>query len=126
METSPEFLPISLLTDLPGEVWKPIPEFPKYEVSNLGRVKHWHKIMKVHFRPDGYSQIQISRDGMIYHKRLHALICAAFNGPPPFADAKALHRDDDRTNNNPNNLYWGTPKQNSIDAVVNKRYKRQQ
>jgi len=128
VETSPEFLPISLLTDLPGEIWKPIPDFPNYEVSNLGRIKRrqWYRILKPHLRPDGYSQIQLSKDGITYDRRLHVLICAAFNGPPPFEDAKALHRDDVRTNNDPNNLYWGTPKQNSIDAVTNKRYKRQQ
>jgi hypothetical protein len=40
------------------------------------------------------------------------LVCEAFNGPPPFAGAVCMHLDENARNNDPNNLSWGTQKEN--------------
>jgi hypothetical protein len=47
-------------------------------------------------------------------------VLTAFIGPRP-KGRLALHRDDVATHNNLSNLYWGTHRQNMIDAVRNGR-----
>ena len=44
--------------------------------------------------------------------KVHRLVCEAFNGPPPFDKAIVMHLNDDATNNRPENLAWGTHKEN--------------
>lgn len=50
---------------------------------------------------------------------IHRLVCEAFHGPAPEDKPWALHRDDDKLNNTKDNLYWGTPKENSADCIRN-------
>jgi hypothetical protein len=40
------------------------------------------------------------------------LVCEAFHGPPPVERAVVMHLDDDPGNNRPENLKWGTQKEN--------------
>lgn len=119
MEISQEFLTTLRPIDLAGEVWKRIPGFEKYEVSNMGRIRSPRGIMKPHKRKDGYYKIQLCVDNVITDHRLHILICSAFNGTKLFPEAKCLHRDDNKDNNTPGNLYWGTPTDNANDIKVN-------
>jgi hypothetical protein len=44
--------------------------------------------------------------------KVHRLVCEAFHGPPPFPKAVVIHLDEDATNNRPENLKWGTQKEN--------------
>lgn len=44
--------------------------------------------------------------------KVHQLICEAFNGPKPFEKAVVMHVDEDGSNNKPDNLQWGTQKEN--------------
>lgn len=44
--------------------------------------------------------------------RVARLVCEAFNGPPPFNGAVCMHRDENSANNAPENLAWGTQKEN--------------
>ena len=48
----------------------------------------------------------------------HRLVAAAWHGEPS-EGYWALHRNDNPLDNRPENLYWGTPKENTRDAVVN-------
>lgn len=53
----------------------------------------------------------------IYNKfygnmKVHRLVCEAFHGPPPFDGAVVIHLDEDAHNNKPENLKWGTQKEN--------------
>lgn len=49
---------------------------------------------------------------------VHDLVCRAFHGPPP-KGMVVLHGDDDRFNNAPSNLSWGTQSQNITDVYKN-------
>lgn len=49
---------------------------------------------------------------------VHRLVLLAFGGPSP-PGLEACHRDDNKTNNCLENLYWGTRGQNQADAVRN-------
>ena len=44
--------------------------------------------------------------------KIHRLITEAFHGSPPFDDAVAMHIDENAANNRPDNLRWGTQKEN--------------
>lgn len=53
--------------------------------------------------------------GLVYKGRnykVHRLICEAFHGPPPTPRSVVIHLDEDATNNRPENLRWGTQKEN--------------
>jgi hypothetical protein len=46
------------------------------------------------------------------HMKVHRLVCEAFHGPPPFDRAVVIHIDENALNNRPENLRWGTQKEN--------------
>ena len=53
--------------------------------------------------------------GTVYRGRnykMHRLICEAFHGPQPEGKPVVIHIDEDATNNRPENLRWGTQKEN--------------
>ena len=53
--------------------------------------------------------------GILYRGRnykIHRLICEAFHGPAPEGSNIVLHLNEDATDNRPENLAWGTQKQN--------------
>jgi hypothetical protein len=91
------------------EIWKPIKDFPKYEVSNYGRVRSYKyskcRIMKQNKVPSGYFDIQLSMSGKIIHKLIHRLVIEAFVGECP-DNMEASHIDGNRENNHADNLIW--------------------
>lgn len=44
--------------------------------------------------------------------RVAVLVCEAFNGPKPFAEAVCMHLDEDCRNDRPENLAWGRQSEN--------------
>ena len=101
------------------ELWRTVAECDRYEVSNLGRVRHKQRRqpLKPHMRC-GYPYIQL---GSRHQKRnIHQLVCAAWHGPRP-EGMLACHRNDIKTDNRPENLYWGSRLDNAADAVLNDR-----
>ena len=44
--------------------------------------------------------------------KIHQAVCEAFHGSKPFENAVVIHLDEDATNNKPENLKWGTQKEN--------------
>ena len=44
--------------------------------------------------------------------KIARLVCEAFHGPAPEGKLYVLHRDENSRNNRPDNLYWGTQKEN--------------
>ncbi len=44
--------------------------------------------------------------------KVHRLVCEAFHGPAQDESHVVIHLDEDATNNRPENLKWGTMKEN--------------
>ena len=99
------------------EIWKPINDYPGYEISNLGRVKSYKmdkingKIMNPYKTTKGYLQIDISLDGRARknrrHLAIHRLVAIAFL-PNPNNYPQVNHKDENKENNCVNKLEWCT------------------
>jgi len=103
------------------EMWKAIPEFPGYEVSNHGRVRS-HKRKRVRILKPGpagsrrqYRAVHLFQDGKGYSRRIAPLVALAFWGPCPNG-LEVCHNDGDPTNDCLDNLRYGTHKSNMEDA----------
>lgn len=112
------------------EIWKPVPSKPGVMASDLGRVVLPPSYVPMHhggFRlcepvptagverraAKGASHVYLG----IYSKKfgnmkVHRMVCEAFHGPPPFTGAVVIHLDENALNNRPENLKWGTQKEN--------------
>lgn len=67
------------------EEWAIIPEFPNYQVSNLGRIynRHVGKFVAISFTGDGYAKINLfGPDGKKYTRSVAKLVASAFVEPP--------------------------------------------
>ena len=112
------------------EIWKDIPNFPHYQVSNLGRVcsflvkgssKRYSVIPRilvpVH-RGKGYYAVNLHRgDDMIMVSIQHAVL-NAFIGPCPDG-LEACHNNSIRNDNRLENLRWDTRSSNFLDKRKN-------
>jgi len=45
-------------------------------------------------------------------RKVHQLVCEAFHGPKPFENAVVIHINENALDNRPENLRWGTQKEN--------------
>ena len=118
------------------EIWKPVPSEPGTLASSLGRILLAPSYAPL---PNGgyrlytpeprygcvtraqksarheYLFIMVKRQepGKRQHPRkAHQLVCEAFHGQKPFDGAVVLHLDENALNNRPENLRWGTQKEN--------------
>lgn len=79
------------------------------------------KILKMFIRKDGYLSLNFRINGKTIPKSVSRLIALTFIPNPknlPFV----CHEDDNPLNNNVDNLFWGTPKDNVDDMMVKGRY----
>jgi hypothetical protein len=108
---------------IPGwEEWRPIPSFPSYSASSLGRIYSRPRehtkggVLKTRISRRKYREVRLHRaDGYSRTCRVHALVCEAFYGMAPERQG-ARHLDGDSLNNLATNLCWGTQAENLEDA----------
>lgn len=113
------------------EDWKPVPDFPGYEVSNLGRVRSYRSIngrggfclnprlLKLLDTPKKeYLRVGLV-DGMggVKHIPVHTLVLMVFVGPRPSKDHDCCHADGNARNNTLSNLRWDTKQANAADRI---------
>jgi hypothetical protein len=122
------------------EQWRQSPSLPEYRVSSWGRVMrelfegpmpNGCGVRKYGGKPH-YGKRSVAAKGakhgrMIFVFRghsykVHQLVCEAFHGPRPFSKAVVMHLDENSLNNRPENLAWGTQKQNQ-NAPGLRRYR---
>jgi len=102
------------------EVWKKVKNYPKYEVSNLGKIKRNNKILKPIKTQKNYLQINLSENGEAKTYFLHRIILKTFVlnlGRKPCVN----HIDNNPINNNLNNLEWCTERENRLHCIKQNR-----
>lgn len=109
--------------------WLPVVGFEGlYEVSDSGRVRSIRREGTsggpiCHFERDGYPSVMLSANDRRKPYLVHQLVLMAFVGPRP-PGAQAAHRNGDRRDNRPANLYWASPGENYADLKAHSNHRR--
>lgn len=110
-------------------VWKPIKDFPNYEVSDDGRVRSLGeyrqcgpayrfvptRILKQTTNKFGYMKVRIANNGCKKSFFIHRLVAIGFI-PNEDTLPEVNHRDGDKTNNAADNLEWTDRSGNILHA----------
>lgn len=111
------------------EEWRDIPGIPYYQASNLGNIRSLSRTIrypsgkvatykgKVLAKSRGKAGYATTR---IYDKTypFYRLVALTFHGPPVPPNSVVRHLDGDPTNDNADNLRWGTVHENNMDQVT--------
>lgn len=106
------------------EIWKHIPGYSNYQVSNFGNVRSLNRVTKGRRRKGkllnpnidstGYRTVNIYQDCIVKRFRVHQLVAMAFLGYTPNGHKKVIdHIDNNPLNNNVNNLQIISQRENS-------------
>lgn len=113
------------------EIWKPVPGFPGYEVSDLGRVRSWRprtgkckppsspRILRQNGQhaKSRYAAVALCCDGIPHTLGVHALVLLAHVGPKP-PGLERRHLNGRREDNRLANLAYGTKAENVADSLA--------
>ena len=111
-----------LLSRIGIEVWKGIPEFESYQVSNLGNVRSLNynrtkqtKNLKLKINSRGRRAVNLSKNGINKANcKVHQLVSMAFLNHKPCGHKIVVdHIDNDKLNNRLYNLQLITSRENS-------------
>jgi len=107
------------------EIWKDVIGYEGfYQVSDLGRVRSLTrlirdgrnkisgKMLSPFYDEKGYLNVHLSKEGSIFHTRVHRLVAKAFI-PNTEILPEVNHKDFNKNNNTPDNLEWVTGLANS-------------
>lgn len=100
------------------EVWRDIPNYEGYQISNIGRVKSLErsyrrkeKILKPQIDHKGYYLIGLCKNSIQKFYLVHRLVWIAFNGPIP-EGLQVNHINEVKSDNRLSNLNLMTQKEN--------------
>lgn len=114
------------MSDIVGEIWRPIPGIEGYEVSDHGRVRSIDRWVQQSGRKDrwfpgtllapqrvtsGYLKVMVGKGRQ---QMIHQLVTAAFLGPCPDG-MEVAHNDGNKHNNRLSNLRYDTRAGNFSD-----------
>jgi len=125
------------------EIWLPVPEWPEYEVSNLGRVRSldryvtqrkfdttYTRLMRGRMLAQSlmssgrYLFVTLGNQKKVERPSVHRLVTLTFHGPAPSKHHEAAHNDGDSFNNRESNLRWATPMENTQDKFLHGTIRR--
>jgi len=124
-----------------AEIWKPVPSYPGLLASSEGRIllsPSYAPLPNGGYRlylPEPFAGVvrRAAKEARhVYYGtwvkhygnvKVHRAVCEAFHGPAPFEGAVVMHLDENALNNRPDNLKWGTQKEN-LNAPGFKAYCR--
>lgn len=103
------------------EEWRPVPGYPNYEASTLGRVRsycncHAGRKKEPHIisqspMAGGYLKIQLWLNGVMIYRSVHRIVALTFLPIDP-ARLEVNHKDGNKTANHVQNLEWATSSEN--------------
>lgn len=111
------------------EEWRAVPGIEGYEASTRGRIrsvdraytdslgrprKVTGRVLTLNVNGRGYRNANFGRQGQ---HAAHRIIALTFLGEPPSPDMQVCHGNGDKADNRVENLRWGTPSENSQDAI---------
>ncbi len=116
------------------EIWKDVPNYPFYQVSNLGRVRSLDRMELLAHSKSGYRKrkgrilkaithkgylvVNLSVESKTRLTGIHQLVALAFIGPPP--DGHVVdHVNCDKHDNRPENLEYVTNSENVLRQYRN-------
>jgi hypothetical protein len=99
------------------EIWKEVPEFPKYQVSSLGIVKSFKRnqvrILKQRMSSSGYLNVILCDKGKIKGFTVHSLVAMSFLNHIPCRQKLVIdHINDNKLDNRVENLQIVTTRYN--------------
>jgi len=102
------------------EVWKDIPDYENYSVSNMGRVRGPRKMLVGFISKCGYTIISISKKGITIKKLVHRLVAEAF---VENSDNNNVvdHINRNKTDNRAENLRWVSSSENNLNTLCKTR-----
>jgi len=112
-------------------IWKPIPNYPNYMVSNYGEVKSLNfgrsgkeGLLKPSPNRDGYLYVALCKNGKSRTSYIHVLVAVAFLGHVPCGMLRVVdHKNRVRTDNRPENLRIITQQRNADKVGGNAKCK---
>lgn len=108
------------MSEVPYQV-KPIPNFPDYTISTEGEIFSKYKKgekLNPYLGTRGYFVVTMYKNTIPTYKNVHRLLAETFI-PNTENKPLVLHKNDIRTDNRLENLYWGTFEENMEDRTRN-------
>ncbi len=102
------------------EIWKEIEGYPRFEVSNLGRIRRDYLYVIDPIKENKYHYARLTNSGISKNKAIHILVLEAFSTRPS-GTWEVNHKDFQKNNNHLHNLEWVTRKQNSQHSLSGER-----
>lgn len=100
-----------------AEEWRTLPNHPKYQVSDAGRIRTARSgRLKSTFVESGYPHVHLWRNGQRERHRIHRLVALAFI-PNPQNLPIVSHVDGDSMNAAAHNLSWASARDNAADRT---------
>jgi len=110
--------------------YHPIPSAPRFFVNRTGRIivqegrSGCFKAIKTRllrgYLAFGAGMLKSPRRSIV--RKVHRCVAEAFLGPEPFRGAHVRHLNDIKTDNRLENLAWGSPQDNTDDAIRNGKF----
>lgn len=111
------------LEDLEGEIWKDIPNYEGYKISNYSRIKSFKqdpvRILRQR-KSRGYYSVTLIQGKHKVNKGVHRLMAETFI-PNPYNLPQVNHRDENKSHNLIDNLEWCTNSYNMNYGTRNAR-----